>query len=163
MPIKSTYKEKPVGTENKKKMKFRVSNFLVTMNTNVRFESADDIHQWTGELYKMGEHLFGDADKVGKFVTFPHGGEWDERHIVSVDSTMKVEIGHNKMGQRLHIHGTVKIRHHSFIHLDIRAIKEAANEYLTDVGYPFLIRHINVRAGRPSFEDYLDEGDESQS
>lgn len=159
MPILSTYKEKAAGLKtDKKKMKFRVSNFLVTMNTNVRFTDASTgVEEWTTDLYRMGEHLFGDADRTGQYVTFPKGGVWDDQHIISVHAIMKVEIGHNTMGQRLHLHASVKIRHRSFIQLDIPKIQIAGNDFLSDVAYPFPIHHINVRAGRPTFEDYLDE------
>ena len=114
-PIKSSFRQIPLGTSDKRKMSFRVSNFLITMNTNVRF--ADDLEAMghSGGLYTMGEAMFRDAETVGKYVLFPKGGQWDGQHIVSVDSASKVEVGHNQKGRRLHLHATVKIRHHSFI------------------------------------------------
>lgn len=140
-------------------MKFRVSNFLLTLNTNVRFGPDEDLTEFTDGLYQLGQFLFGDAERAGNYVTFPKGGEWDDRHIVSVDSTFKCEIGHNLRGQRLHLHGVVKIRHHSFIQLNIPLIKSLGNEFLSSISFPFPIQHINVKAGRPSFEDYIDEGE----
>lgn len=156
--IRSSYRELALGKKDKKKMPFRVSNFLITMNTNVRFTEATGIEEWAPGLYQMGERLFGDSDRVGRFVTFPEGGAWDARHIVSVDSTMKVEVGHNACGQRLHLHANVKIRHKSYIRLDIPRIQIEANDFLSEMAYPFPIHHLHVKTGKPTFEDYLDEG-----
>jgi hypothetical protein len=154
-------------------MSSNVSNFLISMNTNVRIraESAD-LPRLTEPLYQMCEHLFGASATVSQFVQFGRRGPmdrgkrtfvpdptilWSPETVRDFKSVAGVEVGHNLRGQRLHCHCAVKIRHYSFIRLDKDKILAAANEFLESVGYPYPIVHINIRVLPPSIEDYLDK------
>jgi hypothetical protein len=149
-----------------------VSNFLITMNTNVRFEQDDALLEKHSEpLYGMAEALFGDGTAISRFVEFgsrgargpggkftfvpTHGTIWSTESIVDYRVTVGVEVGHNVRGKRLHLHVALKIRHHSYIRLDRDKILAQANAALKARDFPFPIKHLNIRVTPPTAEDYL--------
>lgn len=148
----------------------RVSNFLITLNTNVRFSSdSRELEDLSEPMYRMAEMLFGDGEKIARFVIFGvkagRGAEfvpdpsihWNTNTIVDYKVKAGVEIGHNKMGSRLHMHIALKIRHRSYIRLNKDLILQEANRILEMLGFPFPIKHINIRVMPGSPEDYLDK------
>lgn len=151
-----------------------VSNFLVTFNTNIRFNDEDEIlEELSRPLYRMCEVLFGDSDGLRRFVQFGRRGDrgadgkfefiledtiyWNTQNVVDFRVTASVEVGHNARGKRLHCHLAIKIRHRSHIRLDREKILRMANQYLEEVNYPYPIKHMNIRVLPLSAEDYLDK------
>jgi hypothetical protein len=159
--------------KDKKRDGIKVSNFLVTLNTNARFDATDKALEALSEpLNNMAEVLFGSSDSLRKVVLFgsrgPRGPDskfkfvkggpgWGPETVESFDVTAGVEIGHNARGRRLHVHVAVKIRHHSYIRLDKDRILSDANAYLASVNFAYPIKHLNIRVTPPSAEDYIDK------
>lgn len=151
-----------------------VSNFLITLNTNVRFEEGDKrLEEASGPLVKMAEQVFGNSNGLREIVVFgtrgPRGAgggftfipdssvKWGIDTIADFRTTAGVEIGHNARGKRLHLHVALKIRHRSYIRLDKNKILKRANEELESLGFPYPIKHVNIRVTPPTAEDYLDK------
>lgn len=151
-----------------------VSNFMVTFNTNVRFNENDaELEQRSEPLYDMAQELFDGSDRMRRFVKFGTQGDkdpktgkrtfiendtqWDADTVVDYKITASVEVGHNSRGSRLHMHVGIKIRHHAYIRLDPDEIMEEANSYLDSVGFPYPIKHLNISVKPPSVEDYLNK------
>ena len=156
----------------------KFSNFLITLNTNVRV-SANVGDEMIDPLYSAAEWLFGDADQLQDVVEFGTKGDrdpvtqktaflpsdktWNTRTIDTFRTTAKVEIGHNLKGARLHLHVALKIKHRAFIRLKADVIKSKINDFLEASSYTLPIRHVHV-VGKPlTAEDYLDFADEDES
>jgi hypothetical protein len=150
----------------------KVSNYLITLNTNVRFDDKDsELERISQPLYEMAEFIFGTSEHLSEIVEFgikgtPKGGktqfvrghtaaEWDPRWIQAFRVQAGVEVGHNAKGKRLHIHISLKIVHHAFIRLNRNLILEKANQFLSQTDFKFPIKHIDIKVAPPSPEDYL--------
>lgn len=155
----------------------KVSNFMITLNTNSRIGEEldnDAVEALTTPMYDMAEALFGSPRLVSRFVQFgrmsdataadtgkrtfevDEGIEFNNETIYDVNVTAGVEIGHNAMGKRLHMHIGLRVRHRSCVHLDHDKIQEMANDELERSGFMYPIQYVSIRTGKPSFEDYLD-------
>lgn len=163
----------PKFDHNKKTKGVKTSNFIITLNTNVRFDSGDQaLEELSVPLYQMAKTVFGTSDALSQIVLFgkrgPRGAgggftfipgldSWSPELVVNFKTTAGVEIGHNSRGKRLHLHVALKIRHKSFIRLDKDEILERANRELESLGFPHPIKHLNIRVTAPTAEDYLDK------
>lgn len=141
----------------------RVSNFFITMSTNVRMTDEEAVEHVEG-LQQMSERLFSDQTRLEgiiKYKTYEDDeyltddeASWD-RDIISSEVISKVEVGHMKQGSRLHLHVGLKIWHKSYISLDRAKMLEDANECLEGIGYPYPIKYLNIKVKQPTTEDYL--------
>jgi hypothetical protein len=145
------------GTSNKKgPLRTRVSNFMITFNTNQRYQGEDeDFGEYSTPLYDMAEAMFGNEETLKQFVVFPRGGEWNDDNIISFRVTTRAELGHNLRGSRVHFHVGIKILHRSFIQLDPVKIKEMSNIALAAMNFRTPIRYVHISVLRPDIEDYL--------
>ena len=143
--IKKTVERVPFVAPIPGRVRNRVSNFLVTLNTNTRVSedlTAESplvtvLQQTAGELFEQEEHFL-------KFVQFPKGGQWDDTNIVALDVVTGVEIGTDELkGKRLHLHAQFKVTHRSFLKLDYTVIKEEINRMLESKGYPLKIHYVH--------------------
>eukprot|EP00727_Mastigamoeba_balamuthi_P000691 m51a1_g10619 hypothetical protein (423) ;mRNA; r:57479-59030 len=138
-----------------------VSNFMLTMNTNVRLAGTSDaeLEALSEPLYNMAQEMFDGSERLSRFVQFgTQGGRdpltnkyvflpdptrtWGTELVVDYKVTASAEIGHNTRGSRLHMHVGIKIRHHSYVKLDRDLIFEEANRFLESVDYPALMFNI---------------------
>jgi len=144
-------------TETAKKLRSRVSNFHVTMSTNVRWKGSEkSLGTEAVKLQDATNDVFSSDETKARIVLFPKGGEWDISHIISDDITIAVEIGTNvKFGSRVHLHVKFKIRHRSYLRLDPAEIKIVMNEALTRVGSILPIHYVHVKCHPPDLEDYV--------
>jgi len=124
----------------------RISDFFITMNTNKRIDG-----ELTAEsplvtiLEDAARELFGQEEHFLRFVTFPHGGQWDDDHIVALDVVTGVEIGTDDAhGKRLHLHAQFKVTHRSYIRLDYHVLQDEMNRILESKGYPLMIHYTHV-------------------
>jgi len=128
------------------KVRRRISDFFVTMNTNKRIdgELSPDSPLVT-VLEDAARELFGEDEHFIKFVTFPKGGSWDNDHIDSLNVVTGVEIGTDDAhGKRLHLHAQFKVTHRSYIRLDFKVLQQEMNSILSQKGYPLVIHYTNV-------------------
>lgn len=142
----------PFKIEKPGSRRVRTSNFLITMNTNIRFD-PEEAHTYAPKLYELADGLFGSDENIRRYVKFLDGGDWSM--IESMELTSKVEIGRNSRGSRLHLHVGLKIRHHSKIHLDPDHLIFDANTMLPDLDFPFPIQNIHISAHKADIMDYL--------
>jgi hypothetical protein len=142
---------------NKGRLKSRVSNFHITLNTNVRIDgSKEEIRPLVDQLQKCANVCFGQEAHFTRFVTFPKGGQWDDEHVIGLDVTTGVEIGKDDAhGRRLHLHVQFKIRHRSYVKLDFQAIKDEMNGILEEEEFPHRIAYVHVTCHKPELADYI--------
>ena len=149
----------PFKTTGKKgkKLKSRVSNFHITMNTNVRIdEELTQESKLVVDLQTTANQVFTVKEHFGKFVLFPKGGQWDTTHIVGLNVKTGVEVGKDDShGRRLHLHVQFKVNHRSFIRLDFKEIQLEMNRVLRSIGYPHEIHYTHVTCHKPELEDYI--------
>ena len=128
------------------RVRHRVSDFFVTMNTNKRIDG--DISKdspLVTLLQQSAAEVFGEDEHVIKFVRFPHGGSWDEENIVGLNVVTGVEIGTDDAhGKRLHLHAQFKVTHTSYIRLDYKELQNEMNRVLEHKGYPLMIHYTHV-------------------
>lgn len=133
----------------------KYSNFLVTMNTNVRM-SQTQAEALAPKLYDMADVLFNQEDNFKRYIRYlDKQGDWTL--IDKIKTTAKVEIGQGAKGSRLHLHCGIKVKHYSKIHLKLDKIFLDANTALQNLDFPFPIKNIHVSAHKPDIADYLDK------
>jgi len=157
MSIQIEYEQLPAGLHDKKgKLANRVSNWLITMNTNTREDPLDPSAAHLEQLTTATNRLFSDPNRLKDVIIFRNdSGEWTAQYIKHVKATSRLEIGHNKQGARLHAHVALKIRHTAFLHLNIPQIYVKMNEILESLNSDLRIHYINVKAHSPTIDDYL--------
>lgn len=152
MPIGFEFEELPFGTTNKRgESRIRFSNFMITMNTNVRMSDAQAVEMGQ-DLYKAIRRVFPDQEGVERFIDWKTGGPAD---IERIKVTSKGEVGHNSKGSRLHFHVGVKIAHRAKIQLKIPDIEQSVNAVLRELGAPYLVLNTHVSVFRSEISDYL--------
>ena len=144
--IQKTVEIVPFAQAVRGKVRNRISDFMVTMNTNTRIDG-----NLTAEsplvkiLESAGASLFGEDAHFTKFVKFPKGGSWNAENIVALNVLTGVEVGTDDAhGHRLHLHADFKVTHRSFIKLDYHAIQDEMNRILEAKGYPLRIHYTHV-------------------
>ena len=144
--IQKTLEVVKFHSPSKSKVRNRISDFFITMNTNKRIDGV-----LTGEsplvtiLEASAREVFGDEGHFLRFVTFPQGGQWDDDHIVALNVVTGVEIGTDDAhGKRLHLHAQFKVTHRSYIKLDFHALQAEMNKVLRKNGYPLEIHYTHV-------------------
>jgi hypothetical protein len=145
---------KPRTEKKKGKLRSRISNFHITLNTNVRYDKS--LESLISGLQKSVGQSFTDPDSIKEYVTFPKGGEWNDDFIEGVDVVTGVEIGRDDAhGARLHCHVQFKVKHHSFLRLDFTKIKEVVNDRLKSNDFPHPIAYVHVVCHKPELADYM--------
>lgn len=147
--------------------RLRVSNFHVTMSTNVVMSEAEAASQ-APMLEDMLRWLFTDLDNMDDIVDFKYYDDgdyvvdeemtWDEAPIVEASCVSTVEVGHMARGSRLHMHVAFKVWHRTIISLNREGILERANDYLESHDYPHTVKYLNIAVRGPTAEDYARMG-----
>jgi hypothetical protein len=148
---------KPHKKGDHPKLKSRVSNFHITLNTNIRID--DDLTEESPLiriLQSTTNEVFGEEGHFVNFVQFPKGGAWNTANIVDLSVLSGVEVGSDDAhGARLHVHVQFKVRHHSYLRLDGEKIKTEMNMMLTRNGYPHKIAYVHITVHKPELVDYI--------
>jgi len=124
----------------------RISDFFITLNTNKRIDGELTAESPLVTILEDGARdLFGQEEHFLQFVRFPHGGSWDDDHIVALNVVTGIEIGTDDAhGKRLHLHAQFKVTHRSYIRLDYHALQDEMNKILESKGYPLRIHYTHV-------------------
>lgn len=101
------------------------SNFIITINTNVRPVDDADAQSF-GELVRQVGDRFFTLDNILAAMKFKESGSTKEISRVEV-SSWSVELGTNTRGQRVHIHAYVKVEHTCWMQFDQEAIQRWFN------------------------------------
>ena len=144
--IKKTVEIVPFAPPVRGRVRNRVSDFFVTMNTNKRIDgNLTPESPLVTVLENAGASLFGDEEHFTKFVKFPKGGSWNSDNIVALEVVTGVDVGKDDAhGQRLHLHAQFKVTHKSFVKLDFRELQDEMNSILAARGYPLRIHYTHV-------------------
>lgn len=97
------------------------SNFILTINPNVRPVDDDDARQ-VGELLRQVGARFFTLENILAAMKFRNGGSSDGVSRVEVVS-WSVELGTNTRGQRVHIHAYIKVEHTNWMQFDQTTIQ----------------------------------------
>lgn len=138
-------------------MKSRVSNFHVTLNTNIRIdEDLTPESRLVRVLQDTANQVFGEEGHFTNFVQFPKGGMWNVENIIGLDVVTGVEVGTDDAhGRRLHLHVQFKVRHRSYLRLDGEKIKSEMNIMLNRNAYPHPIAYVHITVHKPELIDYI--------
>ena len=128
------------------KVRRRISDFFIMMNTNTRIDGELTAQSPIVKvLEESARELFGEEAHFTKFVLFPKGGSWDDGHIDSLNVVTGVGIGTDDAhGKRLHLHAQFKVTHRSFIKLDYKVLQSEMNSILEEKKYPLKIHYTHV-------------------
>lgn len=129
-----------------KKERAKVSNWLLTINSQQRYDEDDPEKDEDAEVFE---------DSVNEILKdLPHyvnvteeGHSWSKDHIEDVSADYVVEWGPKT--RCLHAHVLVKIKHRTKIRLDYEAIRKKIER---DLGVTI---YFNSKLVRPSSDDFL--------
>lgn len=100
------------------------SDFLVTVNTNFRPTTEDELQDMSNNLEHAMDSMTH-AEGLREIVTVLREGEsFTAGFVREVHSEVAVEVGGSKYGGRVHAHATIKIAHYSRIRLNPLAIRD---------------------------------------
>jgi len=143
----------------------RTSNFLVTINTNVRPGSASiptaaALAATVAELQRLGRTMTTNPYFARNIVRYRGGG--DESNILSVQARGRVEVGDDQ--QRVHQHILVTVTHDA-ARPGIHLIRDAIlNFYRANGTQPATraVAYCNLQGfgHLPDIEDYIRKGDD---
>lgn len=113
--------------------KLHQSNFLVTINTNVKPMSPEHEEELSQDLFNAFESAL-DMEVFEDFITFRRANEGMDRVEQIEIPDWATEVGEDPQGSRVHLHALIKIRHRTKIHLNREAIKSYILEQLKSKG-----------------------------
>lgn len=146
------------------------SNFLITLNTNIRFAkdlNDNEINEFVNPLNDMVDAVLGNEENVKKYILFGKSGAgrgsfvvdntivWNDDIIKEYMINARAEVGKNKRGSRLHMHIALGIIHSSYIRFDKDLFLEEVNDYLKSIDYPYPICYINISTGNLTPQEYV--------
>ena len=128
------------------------SNFLLTINTNMRYQ--DDDEDLENDIEVFDTTIKEVLNNISDYVNLPQGIPFDEEHIKNVDIDYTIEKGtkHNQ----LHIHIMLKFRHKTNIQLNYQKIKTKITK---DLGLKniYLNNRLIKNSGSENILDYLNK------
>lgn len=96
--------------------KDRISNYHITVSTNVKPTTQQQTDALVDALAKSSEQVFGTDQSLAQIVRFNKPGHyWGDKYIQSVDMRHAPEVGTKPTGSRVHTHINLKIKHQSNI------------------------------------------------
>lgn len=139
--------------------KKRYSNYLVTINTNIRPTSDAEAEQITEVLKEVGTEFFTLDNILECLELKGRNASVDQISRIEV-SSWSVELGQNTRGQRLHIHAFIKIEHNTVIKIDAGAVRDWWVKALCDVSRCKNV-YVNIRwmpATEELAKEYVEKG-----
>lgn len=115
---------------NKKQLKLRHSNYLITINTNKRYTGFEEhFNAKEVELQNAIEAIFNDTSNLVKIVTFKDTTHnFTRKHIKNINVDYALELAPNT--STLHAHVALYISHYSSIKIDYALMKKLLLEQL---------------------------------
>lgn len=160
IPVKATGRKGTLVKDTQAPPAERVSNFLITMNTNVRYTSSGQATTIGNDLVDAADQLFT-SDNVKKILIFrSNPDEPDFSLIDSVDADYQPELGGKK--HQIHMHIFLRIRHRvpgKGLHLNIPEIKSLMRQNGTTNAVKNLA-YVNVHAfsSEAAIRAYISKG-----
>jgi len=162
--------------KQKNKEKWHYSNFLITINTNVKPKTEEEFNEVQEAFEDFLTWLFHKEhadERLFKFINLPSRGikgkksDFPEK-FKRIDSETVIELGQSRRGGRIHSHTLLEVTHKSGIQIDAELIKKEAEEHLGDLvkGVYVNVKFINgtaktilsyIRKGQPVTADDLTE------
>lgn len=150
-----------VGRHQRERQRFKFSNFLVTINTNVRPQSQEAIDSLAPTFADTLRYLLS-HEGLSRIISFGKAGDdYYSGALDNVDAKFNMEVGENTKGGRLHSHITIFIKHHSFIRLVTSEIQNIVQEHMELPHKP----HVDIRIirGNENALEYLQKMADSYS
>ena len=138
--------------KKEKNVKPKVSNFLLTINTNQQYKPEDEHLSDDIELFEKS--IVNILENIQDYVNLPDGVIWDDQTIKDVEVDYTIEKG-MKLGQ-LHVHILFKFVHFTRIQLNYAKIKEKIN---TDLGLEnvYMYNRLVRNSGQQNILAYLEK------
>jgi hypothetical protein len=138
--------------KKEKNVKPKVSNFLLTINTNQQYKPEDE--HLSDDIEVFEKSIVNILENIQNYVNLPDGVTWDDQTIKDIDIDYTIEKG-MKRGQ-LHIHILFKFVHFTRIQLNYAKIKEKIN---TDLGLEnvYMYNRLVKNSGQQNILAYLEK------
>ena len=138
--------------KKEKNEKLLSSNFLLTINTNMRYKEDDQHLENDIEVFdKTVQEIL---NNIGSYVNLPAEHKFDEDHIKNVDIDYTIEKG--TKNNQLHIHIMLKFRHKTKIQLNYEKIKQKITK---DLGLDnvYMYNRLIRNSGSENILDYINK------
>lgn len=134
-----------------------MSNFFVTMNTNIHPQSEIEARELSQQLGKGLKRMFKDHEAWKMIIKFLiPGHSYTDEYVQLIKTKYSVERGSDPRGGRIHAHAWIHVRHTSKIHLSVEGLRKALKIH-TGLDVPY----INIRMIRTdpfsNVERYIDK------
>jgi hypothetical protein len=139
-----------------------VSNFSITMSTNLVVPGDEMPEEDKNMMRDLQEHIF--RHHIGDILEFRYDDKTLDtdtpiEQLITREfpplTTFTVEVGTTKHGGRLHSHAAMKVFHLRRLNINIKLLKDLANEFLESHGYDQRIRYVHITGRGPTAEDYV--------
>lgn len=138
--------------KKEKKVKAKQSAFLLTINTNQRYQDNDENLQNDIEVFE--DTINSILENIDNYVKLPEGVTWNNDTIEDVSIKYTIEKGQKK--NCLHVHIFLVFKHYTKVLLDYDKIR---TKIKTDLGLNdiFMQNKLVRNAGSFNIEEYLDK------
>lgn len=123
--------------------KTKYSNYLLTINTNIRPVSDEHAQALAAKLRELGQKFFTLNTILDMVDVYGQGTSHDDISRVEVVS-WSIELGTNTRGQRMHLHAFLKFQHSTVIKINPGSVKEWWFDHLKD-DTPCKNVYVNIR------------------
>ena len=133
-----------------RKQRLKHSNFYITINTNKRFQEAQEGLREFVTRFKAT--LAGIFDNIVNYIVINEQGvEWDTKYICGVNNEYTIERGGKN--ETIHCHALVRITHRTSVSLDYKKLRTKVQE---DMDLPSIHLHIKLyRSAHDALQNYL--------
>jgi hypothetical protein len=109
--------------------RLKVSEFLITANTNYRPATTAEARE-AGDILKRAVGIMVEPHTIPDWMTDLYGRPWTKQYIKKVYNTYSAELGRHPKGTRIHAHIHMHIDHYTKLHVNIGRFKNLINHVL---------------------------------
>lgn len=138
------------------------SGFFVTVNTNFHPKTKAESLEMGEKLRKAMTKMMTEEGLREVVRMMDPNTKFDASHILGIDGELKIEVGKQAGGRRVHAHALIELTHNTRVQLNRTKmsefiVKEIGDERVTNP-------HIDIRLtsntrGKKSIENYMEKAD----
>lgn len=141
------------------------SNFMITLNTNIRPKTEEQVYDILHYLEQVPPVVFSYSNIENtlldefRWISYKNREKEilpkDPSKIKQLKVVYRVEIGTGLKGGREHLHVGLNVQHTGLLQVNREEVMRQVNEYLTELNSPYKIKYCNISIERPKAKDYL--------